>query len=215
MTNRYLILKNDEKKIFETFTNQFKVFINELENVCDKFKNDYDFEKLFEESLAYDKKNIVINNDIIDECVWLIQKNEPRANHLRFFISLINSCNNLKRTSAYIVNFAKFYRKQNKYITKTYKDEITQLFEITINYINKLFNIFNEFPVEINEDEYNETFHQFLKEYKKISSKLVSDTINCDKKLDPNFITSIVIVIKNFDRYLDTTIYIIDNFLNF
>ena len=215
MTNKYLTLKNDEKKIFETFASQFLVFISELEEVCKKFKNDYDPEKLFEETLQYDKKNTIIVNDIIDECIWLIQKNEPRANHLRFFISLINSSDNLKRTSAYIVNFAKFYRKQNQFITKKYKEELSYLFELTISYIKKLFNVFKNFPIQINEEEYTNTFNMFLKEYKKLSSKLISETINSEKKLDANFITAIVIVIKNFDRYLDITIYIIDNFLNF
>ena len=215
MTNKYLTLKNDEKKIYETFTNQFEIFINELEEVCSKFKDDYDSEKLFEETLQYDKKSIVVINDIVDECIWLIQKNEPRANHLRFFISLINSSNCLRRTSAYIVNFAKFYRKQNQLITKRYKDELTSLFELTIEYIKKLFSIFKNFPIQIDEDEYTNTFNMFLKEYKKLSSKLVSETINSEKKLDANFITAIVTVIKNFDRYLDITTYIIDNFLNF
>lgn len=215
MTDRYLVLKSDEKKIYETFTSQFSGFINELEVVLKKFNDNYDCEKLFEEELEYDRKNIVIVNDIVDECIWLIQKNEPRANHLRFFISVINSCNHLKRTSAYIVNFAKFYRKQNKHINKKYKSEISELFKVTIKYLKIMFGYFKNFPVKINESEYSQTFDMFLKEYKKLSSQIVSDTIKLEKKLDPDFISAVVIVVKNFDRYLDLTLYIIDNFTNF
>ena len=69
MTNKYLTLKDDEKKIFQLFTNQFNIFINELESVCEKFKSRCDGEKLFEETLNFDKKNINIANDISDECV--------------------------------------------------------------------------------------------------------------------------------------------------
>ncbi len=215
MTNKYSILKDDEKKIYTAFTNQFQLLINNLEKTCSIFKDGGDSEKLFEETLKFDKQNISVANDIVDECVWLIQKNEPRANHLRFFVALINSCNNLKRNSAYLVNFAKFYFKQNANITKEFRMEVSKIFELTINYIKRLYDEFSAGVDKINENAYLEIFDEFLKIYKKSSTELISNIIKKEKTLEPNFLSACIIAVKNFDRYLDNTIYIIENFVNF
>ncbi len=215
MTNKYSVLKNDEKKIFQTFTKQFQKLIDHLEDVCKKFKEAYDSEKLFDEALKIDKQNIMIMQDIVDESIWLIQKDEPRADHLRFFISLINSCSNLKRISAYLVNFGKFYYKHNASINQVYRQGICNLFELTITHVKKIFVIFEKNPQAINEEDYLKIFDDFLKVYKKDSSELIASTIKKDRELNPNFILAVVVVIKNFDRYLDNTIYIIENFSDF
>ncbi len=215
MTNKYSILKDDEKKIFSTFVNQFQLLIESLENTCKVFQDGGDSEKLFEATLKFDKQNISVANDIVDECVWLIQKNEPRANHLRFFVALINSCNNLKRNSAYLVNFTKFYFKQNANITEEFRNEIAKIFQLTIVYIKKLFDEFSHGVDKINENAYLEIFDEFLKVYKKSSASVISNIIKKEETLEPNFLSACVIAIKNFDRYLDNTIYIIENFVNF
>ena len=69
MTNKYSILKNDEKKIFQSFTKQFQKLIECLQDTSQKFKDQYDSEKLFDETLKIDKQNLVIIQDIVDESI--------------------------------------------------------------------------------------------------------------------------------------------------
>lgn len=215
MTNKYQSIKEDEKNIFKNFINCFEAILLEINDIYEKFKKQYNSEKLFDEALKFDQQNILVTNDIIDDCVWLIQKNEPRANHLRFFIAIISSCNNLKRSSAYIVNFAKFYYKENEHINEHYLKEITKIFELTITHLNKLFNIINKWPIKIDQDACTKIFNDFLKIYKKYSNEIILNTIKHEKKISSKFISALVIAIKNFDRYIDNTIYIIENFSSF
>ena len=101
MTN-YKHLKQEEKEL----VNSFKTF---LKNVLFFFEKQYksfilkgNAEEMLDESIDMDKKYSSECRDILDDCIWFIQKNEPRANHLRLIVALINSLNDIKRISKMI-----------------------------------------------------------------------------------------------------------------
>ena len=51
--------------------------------------------------------------DLVDECIWTISKDDPRANHLRFVISIIYSAKDIAIATSYSLAIAKtFVRKQ-------------------------------------------------------------------------------------------------------
>lgn len=214
MSTNYYMLKEGEKIVFTMFEEKFEELIKMLEYTSLKFKDKYDANDLFDECLKFDKKMDISLQDIADECIWSIQKNEPKANHLRFFIALINSCSNLKRMSAYIVNFAKFYRNEKDSLTAESVDDISVLYNLSIVNIKKLFIIFKNKGWNKDAETVTKIFNDFLKIYKKDFDSIVNLLFN-KKYKSIKFLPSLIVVLKNFDRYLDNTLYIFDNFSNF
>ena len=77
--------------------------------------------------------------DLVDECIWTISKDDPRANHLRFVISIIYSAKDIAIATSYSLAIAKMVQDLSKnylellqkYI-KIYKDKkIKDIFEQT------------------------------------------------------------------------------------
>ncbi|MGL6125346.1 MAG: hypothetical protein ACRC1F_02525 [Metamycoplasmataceae bacterium] len=77
--------------------------------------------------------------DLVDECIWTISKDDPRANHLRFIISIIYCSKDIEKSISYSLSIAKiFVRKQIsneqilmiKKVVKNYLDLFSEYIEI-------------------------------------------------------------------------------------
>lgn len=212
MATNYNMLKDSEELIINDFKKYYQLLIDLSSNTLEAFIKNDDPEKLFDSLLKEDKKNIRIYHDILNECMWIIQKNEPRANHLRLIISIINSLNDIKRISSYVVNFSKFYLKQKDEISKDERVIIISIYKTTIKTIKGLKEIFDN--KEWNEtDNSQKLFNEFLKEYKSNFInilKLITD--NVVKKKNQHYFSDLIIVLKNLDREVDHCMNILENF---
>lgn len=211
MNNNYELFKQDEKNVINSFNNCFSNIISFFKkqiSFIEKNNSDSEWEKVFDFALSEDDRNLTNIRDILDECIWLIQKHEPRANHLRLLIAIINSLNDLKRMSNYVVTFTKFFVKNRSRIDSKIKSNILKISSFCLEVTNKYFVLIKSFNLDEMKDKSDTLFNSFLKEYKKIYSSFISEL---EKKLEPSVMANYVIVLKNIDRYIDHCVNIVEN----
>lgn len=212
MTN-YKYLKIEEKEIIEKFNGFLLEVITFYEKEYTNYINHTDSQKMFEEAIEIDKKNIKHAHDILDECVWFIQKNEPRTSHLRLIIAVINSLIDIKRISSYVVTFCKFYNKQidakSNYIFK----RIVEVGQLSIDTTKKLYDLIEEYNLDTLSVKANLIFDDFIEQYKMRYVESITDSLK-NKTINSKFVASTIIVIKNFDRFVDHMMNIVENLVN-
>ena len=104
MSTNYNILLKSEKKLKE-LTVSYLALIHEIHqklwNDVDKHVSSEDISLIFDNTERRQKRSLVMEDELLDECIWTISKDDPRANHLRFIISVICSTKDLTRASEY------------------------------------------------------------------------------------------------------------------
>lgn len=210
----YNQLKQDEKEII----NRFKQFLNHVmhfyEETFNEFIHNKNCELAFYESIDIDKKNIGFCRDILDDCIWFIQRNEPRANHLRLIVAIINSLNDIKRISSYTVTLSKYYYKRINDIDEQTVKVIAEIGTLTIKSSHSLCNIIEQFDFVDMKKKANKIFDDYIEKYKKMFYDSIHSTLETSKKTNTKFIANLVVVLKNFDRTIDHLMNIIENISN-
>ena len=214
MPSNYEILKNSENQSFSMFSNYvqhviktWKELLQTIENKTYKEKTVYDrFVKLENRSNNYEA-------EILDECIWIISKNQPVANHLRFIIAILNSIIDLERMADYAMSMIKyFYTSEDKLSEKVESLTVTILKE-SIQAIEKILNnVLSKYAME----SYKEGVKiqtQFNKKYKEHLIELSKILSNQTAKQIGNMMTGNIINIKYMERSVDHAINITENFL--
>jgi len=148
----------------------------------------------------------------MDDCVWIISKNQPVANHLRFIIAVLNSIQDLERMADYIVSAAKFFLTHKK-LDKDINKLIITVLEKSISTIAKIFDGMQaKSSIEAYEqtlsiqEEYSDFYNNELKKLAKIiKTKSVADIAD--------ILTGAVIVLKHIERNVDHATNISENFV--
>lgn len=158
------------------------------------------------EILQHDEEiSDTLEKDILDECVWIISKDQPRASHLRFIISIIYSAKDLERISDYALNIANALR--NKTLNK---DELKLLKKISNEYIGTMKKI-----IHLIKKENFSNYYQDSKNIKKDFALLYRDTmqeiLKTSKKNNDSF-NSLLSVMKSIDRTVDHIFNVFTNF---
>ncbi len=208
MTN-YGQLKAEEKEIINTFKSYLWDTITFFETTFNNIITKNNAEELFDDSIEKDKKLINQGRDILDDCIWFIQKNEPRANHLRLIIAIINSLNDVKRISNYTVTLTKFYNKCFEEMDKITYNVIGSMGKNTIDTIKKLYQLVDKFDIEQMKQASKQIFQDHIQAYKANFYESVRNFLQSKEK--PKYVANAVIVLKNFDRTVDHCMNIVDN----
>ncbi|AAT27497.1 PhoU domain-containing protein [[Mycoplasma] mobile] len=108
-----------------------------------------------------------LNSNLIDECVWTISKDSPRANHLRFIISIIQSAKDLERASAYAFIISKTITRRkilikNLSLLKPIVFKYLEIFDLFIN-LYKTSSISKLEKVDEIISDFKEAEHKFSK----------------------------------------------------
>ncbi len=210
MTN-YGQLKAEEKEIINTFKSYLLESLNFFEATFNGFMDKVNADELFDDAIEKDKKLIRTGRDILDDCIWFIQKNEPRANHLRLIIAIINSLNDVKRLSSHTVTLAKFNSKCVEEIDKHSYEVLGAMGKNTISTNKKLYALIDKFDLENMKKNAKSIFQEHIQEYKNNFYASVRNFLQ--SKQQEKFIANAVIVLKNFDRTVDHMMNIVDNLL--
>ncbi|MGL5205803.1 MAG: hypothetical protein ACRC7B_02705 [Metamycoplasmataceae bacterium] len=120
--------------------------------------------------------------DLVDECIWTISKDDPRANHLRFIISIIYCSRDIEKSISYTLSIAKIYvRKQISH------EQISMIKTIVDNYIH-LFEKFIEMykGIKIKEiyDTTEKLYFDFIEDTHYITKKIRKELTKDDHELD-------------------------------
>lgn len=155
--------------------------------------------------------------DIKDDCIWIISKDQPRANHLRFIVAILYSSRDLERIAEQAYNIVWYSKKiwslANKNLSKPIKNIVIKCLENSNVFFEKMADIFkshSDYAKYL--DDVKSTIAKFRAEYKLILSEALKDlSLSIDHQVD--FIFSFSIVMKYIDRTIDHLWSIYDNFL--
>lgn len=218
MATNYRLLKQSENELIQKFydyvDHTFQMHKMVLQ-ILNDFNNQKNFEKLENEIQSiYDAEKIanITQADLLDECTWIISKDQPQASHLRFVIAIINSINDLERICDYANNITKnIYEK--KVISPSGLAIVKLLEEMAVNIFEKIFDHFRSHDASETYVLAEKLHSQFMLEYSnqiKILHSIYSSDQNSENNTDFIYI---VLTIKNIERILDHVMNIIEYFI--
>lgn len=184
MSTNYSMMRESESMLLKDFNSYFKYVIDIHQNLYGMLTDattdniihtldDANYQKI---EYQNDKASSIYE-DILDDALWMIQKNEPRASHLRFIISLVNSIKDIERISDYVLIIAKFFHKRE--VSQHVFDIFIDAYKQTNDLISLIYKEFvNKYVEEFREDVNNsiEEYHKYLKNKIRTCVLLFSET---------------------------------------
>ncbi len=205
MAINYKSLIDSETKLKEYFFNFIELNYSLHKRVWELVLKNKLNEETIEELLHTEEISNNLERDILDECVWIISKDQPRASHLRFIISIIYSTKDLERISDYAINIAKPYLEN-----KMSKEEVKLFSDISSQYISTIKKI-----ISLIKKENTISFYQEGKQVKKaFSDYYVNEFKKIIKEYKNNFeyFDRVLYVMKSIDRTIDHFFNVFTNF---
>ena len=163
--NYDILIESEDKLIkeFQEFVKHSVIVHKEIWKILFKESEspkDYEYIKSLEEESNFMQKNM------LDDAIWTISKDQPRANHLRYIIALIYSTKDIERSidTAFEIFRTTKYTKEYKFkdfkdIVKLFLDLITKLEPlIGSNYKE------NVEKVKAEKIKFNESFYKYVGE---------------------------------------------------
>lgn len=222
MAINFFSLEKSEYELKQSFLEFLDMCYRYHLKACESLKQDSISDASVNEMAAKKVKAREKKRDIKDDCIWIISKDQPRANHLRFIVAILYACRDLERIAEQAYNIVWYSRKiwslENTALSKTLK-------EIVINTLERSNEFFkNMITILRSDSDYSKYFEEvktliqnFRNEYKTILSKALLSSSFKDiesKKINHlDFIFSFSIVMKYIDRTIDHLWSIYDNFL--
>ncbi|MDK2819361.1 MAG: hypothetical protein KFW07_00845 [Mycoplasmataceae bacterium] len=164
-------------------------------------------EKLWKNIFTFEDGNKIIDSmevrlkeaeqrerDLLDECIWIISKDNPRANHLRFIISIIYTTKDITKTASYPLYIAKtFVRKKIDII------QISKIKEMTESYLKlfeKYIKIYQNDKIKDKFDEVEKMYLEFIEFSHEINKKIRAELTEEDLEIDYFPISQIIKLIE-------------------
>lgn len=195
MAVNYGLLKESENEIMSEFRVFYDYIIEIQSTLYDSLttcKNQNISEEDFENIQSMVKKSEIMHNDLLSNCIWLIQKNEPRASHLRFIIAIVYSIKSLLYVSDGVVKIANFFYKK-KIIPELFKEFLTAYAD-TIELSKEIANSLTERDISAvvqNLKDRFDTYHQEIKNLVRKCAYIHDDNLYRDNKDLINFIINV------------------------
>ncbi|MDE7222139.1 MAG: hypothetical protein K2N40_02635 [Ureaplasma sp.] len=212
MPVNYILLKEKEQEIINEFLNfydQTLKIVAEFENYLSDNKNkDVELDdKVYDEIIDKIRKNELIGQDLLSNCIWTIQKNEPRASHLRFIIAIIYSIRNLNNITRYTNKICKWLNKEKlkPEFLKVLIDSLQLTYQRSLKIYNYIANNnWNEMK-DIYESE-SEDYHSKMKN----TISMISTENGSKWKLNNKELIEYIYAIGRIERIVDMQ----DNIIN-
>lgn len=195
MAVNYGLLKESENEImgeFRVFYDYIIEIQSTLYNSLIASKDQNITEEDFEGIQSMVKKSEIMHNDLLSNCIWLIQKNEPRASHLRFIIAIVYSIKSLLYISDGVVKIANFFYKK-KIIAELFKEFLTA-YEDTIELSKEIANSLTERDITAIIQNFKDKFDNYHQEIKNLVRKCAyihDDNLYRDNQDLINFIINV------------------------
>ncbi len=209
----YESLKSSTAELRQIFIDFFEHVLMMEEILLKQLKKSPSLDsKFYEKIWEFKLKSNNFNAQILDEGCWIISKDSPRANQLRFIISVINSGRDLKRMSDHVLSIAKFFHS-----TPEANKEFCKILILTLDECAKLTKNYFELIRDRNEDNYYQVALNLYKDYismkEKQTEKLFKFIHTIEKTKINNWISKYYSTFKYIDRNVDHCLNIVENFV--
>ena len=184
MSTNYNILLRSEKQLKRLIADYLDV-VYQMHFKTWKELNEYDqadYGIVFDNAERRIKRAMLREEELIDECIWTISKDGPRANHLRFIISVIYCAKDLTRASEYVASIVKIIVRRN--IDQQKLDLIEPIIKSYLTVIEKIIKIYKsnaEEKFEKVDELINQFEQQFDEQERKIREKFKNHTHSGDE----------------------------------
>ncbi len=205
MPVNYILLKEKEQEIISEFLNFYdqtlKIIADFEEYLLENKNKEVSLDDhLYDEIVDKVRKNELVGQDLLSNCIWTIQKNEPRASHLRFIIAIIYSIRNLNNITRYASKIFKWSNKEK--IKPEFLKVLLDSLQITYQRSLKIYsyianNNWNEMK-DIYETE-SEEYHTKMKH----TISLISTENGNKWKLNNKELIEYIYVIGRIERIVD------------
>ncbi|WP_031489087.1 PhoU domain-containing protein [Ureaplasma canigenitalium] len=212
MATNYSIMKESQKELLNDFKKFYLKVIDNQNLLLNQIRNtDMTYESILQQTVFLENQINLIYTDILDECMWIIQKDSPRAGHLRFIIATINSIKDLERISDHAEMIAQ-YLLENNYNKEELRNFLDG-FSDTNQLLTTLFNFFNE--NKYSQEVVDEILTMRNKVLTKLNYLLIDQlkTINHQNLNDKKY-SDLVLMFRHIERNVEHGINIIQNFGN-
>ncbi len=173
MSTNYNILLKSEKKLKELILS-YILLMHEIHKKLwldtNKYIND-NLHIIFDNVERRLKRSKDMEDELLDECIWTISKDDPRANHLRFIISIIYSTKDISRSCEYAQSIAKIIVRNNinqnviknfMPFSKLYLEYIENVIKLNNGSSNNKIDLFDELNIN-----FENKYEKFQKEINK------------------------------------------------
>ncbi len=206
MAINYGLLKESENEIMIEFKEFYSFVIGINTKLYEYLQDDVEsLRSISEEQLEIIndlvKKAEITQGDLLANCIWLIQKNEPRASHLRFIIAIIYSIKNLLNVCESTLKLAKFFSKIQ--INVDLFKEFLNAHKLTIELSKKIADSLSERDPNIIQQNLKNDFENYHQEIKTLIRKCAyihDDNLYKDNKDLINFIINLGRLERIIDR---------------
>lgn len=177
MSTNYNILLKSEKKLKELILS-YILLMHEIHKKLwidtNKYIND-NLHIIFDNVERRLKRSKDMEDELLDECIWTISKDDPRANHLRFIISIIYSTKDISRSCEYAQSIAKIIVRNNinqdviknfMPLSKLYLEYIENVMKLNNSTSNNKIDLFDELNIN-----FENKYEKFQKEINKSFGK--------------------------------------------
>lgn len=208
MAVNYGLLKESENEIMFEFNSFYELVLNinnelynylmfNINNENEVMVNDEQLDAIIDMT----KRAEITENDLLANCIWLIQKNEPRASHLRFIIAIIHSIKNLISITYGTLKLAKFFNKNT--IAIELLKELMNAYKATNDISKKIAESLSNRNISLVQQNLKEDFDNYHQEIKTLIRKCAyihDDNLYKDNKDLINFIINITRIERLVDR---------------
>ncbi len=207
MASNYELLLSSENELsilfFESLDYLLKMHKNLWKFIFTNKINDKNYEKINNKILFFTENAYKNHKDILDDCVWILSKDQPRANHLRYIISMIYSIKDMDA-------LAKYPNKVLDNLNKNLKisKNLENLVNAYLQTFEKMIHLLKEKKIEETYNKSKILKEKFLKSYDSFMGKSFSNILKEEEK---HFL-EIYKVVKCLDKTIDHLFNLFDNF---
>lgn len=186
MSINFQFIKSSEHQLFKEFKHIYNYVIEShifmydtLVKKTDNMNLGFDQQIIDTIQFRYKQVDIMIN-DLLSNCVWNIQKNEPRANHLRFIIAIINSLRDMEFLNNSYLSLLKFFMKRQ--LSQDIYKHFLEAYKVTNNVSNTILDeLKTHNRLHVGNERLVNTFgeyHKYLKNLIRTSILIYSENSN-------------------------------------
>ncbi|QGZ97623.1 PhoU family transcriptional regulator [Mycoplasma sp. NEAQ87857] len=211
MAINFTLLKKDEKIIKKQFMDYVahsitmnQHLINVINQINSNLTNDESFVKIYN----LEQESNHMHQTILDDAVWLISKEQPIANHLRYFISIINSLFDIERICDYSDRIARFLEKEINKTSNYEYDLMISLITQVVEFGQMIYDALDSHNVEQIYLELKVKYDLFVNMYKSKTKEILNHS-----NINQMHLLSFFTLLKSVDRAVDHYINILENFI--
>ncbi len=195
MSTNYKALIRSEKNLKKMVLEFLEYSYTTHEKLWNQIFSDVESDKILDYIVARNKESEQRERDLLDECIWTISKDDPRANHLRFIISIIYSGKDIANTTNYSHSMINIFIRK-----KVLKKQIVMLEDLIRNYLEtfgKYIKIYKNEKIKDMFDETEKIYLEFIEMSNVVTKKIRKELTEESHELDYFPISRIVKYIEN------------------